>query len=131
MAVRSHRRRSWALASTAVSLVLLAPACGTDDAESSPAPDAAAATSAPSVTAPAANDPTATATAAADTADTADGETETDAGTAEAGGPATDAPAPAPIELLSFSAPLVGGGTFDGAGYAAERPVAFWFWAPT
>lgn len=31
---------------------------------------------------------------------------------------------------LAFSAPLVGGGTFDGA-EVSERPVAFWFWAPT
>lgn len=31
---------------------------------------------------------------------------------------------------LEFTAPLVGGGTFDGAA-SAGRPVAFWFWAPT
>jgi hypothetical protein len=31
---------------------------------------------------------------------------------------------------LQFSAPLVGGGEFDGAAEAG-RPVAFWFWAPT
>lgn len=31
---------------------------------------------------------------------------------------------------LDFSAPLVGGGSFDGATMAG-RPVAFWFWAPT
>lgn len=37
----------------------------------------------------------------------------------------------APIpELLRFSAPLVGGGTFSGADYAG-RATAFWFWAPT
>ena len=33
-------------------------------------------------------------------------------------------------EALRFTAPLVGGGEFDGA-TAAGRPVAFWFWAPT
>lgn len=33
-------------------------------------------------------------------------------------------------ELLRFTAPLVGGGTFDGASLA-DQPVAFWFWAPT
>ena len=33
-------------------------------------------------------------------------------------------------EILRFSAPLVGGGTFDGASVAGT-PVAFWFWAPT
>jgi hypothetical protein len=31
---------------------------------------------------------------------------------------------------LQFSAPLVGGGSFDGSDYG-DRPVAFWFWAPT
>jgi hypothetical protein len=33
-------------------------------------------------------------------------------------------------EALRFTAPLVGGGEFDGAA-PAGRPVAFWFWAPT
>ena len=33
-------------------------------------------------------------------------------------------------EALRFTAPLVGGGEFDGSA-AAGRPVAFWFWAPT
>ena len=33
-------------------------------------------------------------------------------------------------EALRFTAPLVGGGQFDGAA-PAGRPVAFWFWAPT
>ena len=47
----------------------------------------------------------------------------------------TDAPAPteAPVvvpEALQFTAPLVGGGTFDGAA-AAGKPTVFWFWAPT
>jgi hypothetical protein len=31
---------------------------------------------------------------------------------------------------LQFSAPLVGGGQFDGASVVGT-PVAFWFWAPT
>ena len=31
---------------------------------------------------------------------------------------------------LGFTAPLVGGGEFDGAAHAG-KPVAFWFWAPT
>ncbi len=47
----------------------------------------------------------------------------------------TDAPTPteAPVvvpEALQFTAPLVGGGTFDGAA-AAGKPTVFWFWAPT
>ena len=33
-------------------------------------------------------------------------------------------------EALRFTAPLVGGGEFDGP-TAAGRPTAFWFWAPT
>lgn len=33
-------------------------------------------------------------------------------------------------DALAFTAPLVGGGTFDGAGYAGA-PLALWFWAPT
>ncbi|MEZ5225043.1 MAG: hypothetical protein R2743_26370 [Ilumatobacteraceae bacterium] len=56
---------------------------------------------------------------------------------AEAAPAAADAPPPtdaggsgATIELLDFTAPLVGGGTFDGATYG-ERPVVLWFWAPT
>ena len=33
-------------------------------------------------------------------------------------------------ESLQFTAPLVGGGTFDGAAVAG-MPTVFWFWAPT
>ncbi len=33
-------------------------------------------------------------------------------------------------EALQFTAPLVGGGTFDGAALA-DKPTVFWFWAPT
>ena len=33
-------------------------------------------------------------------------------------------------ELLQFTAPLVGGGSFDGAAVAGT-PTVFWFWAPT
>jgi hypothetical protein len=67
---------------------------------------------------------------------------EDTAGPAEA--PVTAAPSsdasnaePAPTEravvvpeALQFTAPLVGGGTFDGAA-AAGKPTVFWFWAPT
>lgn len=41
----------------------------------------------------------------------------------------TQAPVAVP-EALRFTAPLVGGGTFDGAA-AAGKPTVFWFWAPT
>jgi hypothetical protein len=43
--------------------------------------------------------------------------------------PATD-PAVVVPEALQFTAPLVGGGTFDGAAVAG-KPTVFWFWAPT
>lgn len=33
-------------------------------------------------------------------------------------------------QALQFSAPLVGGGTFDAAAYAG-KPLALWFWGPT
>ena len=42
----------------------------------------------------------------------------------------TEAPAAVVPEALQFTAPLVGGGTFDGAA-AAGKPTVFWFWAPT
>jgi hypothetical protein len=46
----------------------------------------------------------------------------------------TDAETTAPDvvvpEALRFTAPLVGGGEFDGAAYA-DKPTVFWFWAPT
>lgn len=43
--------------------------------------------------------------------------------------PTTGAASVEAPEVLRFSAPLVGGGTFDGAAVAG-KPVAFWFWAP-
>jgi len=42
----------------------------------------------------------------------------------------TEAPAAVVPEALAFTAPLVGGGTFDGAAVAG-KPTVFWFWAPT
>jgi hypothetical protein len=51
---------------------------------------------------------------------------------ADSGGenpPTTDAAIVVP-EALQFTAPLVGGGTFDGAAVAG-KPTVFWFWAPT
>lgn len=43
--------------------------------------------------------------------------------------PATDTAVVEAPDALRFTAPLVGGGTFDGA-TVAGKPVAFWFWAP-
>lgn len=50
-----------------------------------------------------------------------------DQGTAATTQTAVDTAVP---EALRFTAPLVGGGEFDGS-TVAGRPVAFWFWAPT
>ena len=44
--------------------------------------------------------------------------------------PATTEAAVVVPEALQFTAPLVGGGTFDGAAVAG-KPTVFWFWAPT
>jgi hypothetical protein len=48
--------------------------------------------------------------------------------TSRAEAPAPDASAAVP-EVLDFQAPLLDGGTLDGASLAG-RDVAFWFWAP-
>ncbi len=42
----------------------------------------------------------------------------------------TPAESPKVPELLQFTAPLVGGGEFNGADRAGQA-TAFWFWAPT
>lgn len=122
--VTSTRRRAALGAIGASVLLLAATACasGSDDAADS-LPAAASAestvvgTGTPSTEAP---------TAAAEPT-TAPAPTEVPA--------AADAPTPteAPVtvpEALQFTAPLVGGGTFDGAA-AAGKPTVFWFWAPT
>ncbi len=60
----------------------------------------------------------------------------TDGTTAQPDGDDTDneptptEPVVAVPEALQFTAPLVGGGTFDGTA-SAGRPTVFWFWAPT
>lgn len=46
------------------------------------------------------------------------------------GAPATGATPVVVPEALQFTAPLVGGGEFDGADVAL-KPTVFWFWAPT
>ena len=108
----SPRTRRIAALCCAAGLVLVA--CGDDTAsEAAPATAAADTTATP----PATQAPT---TAAADTA----GADTTVAGTDGVGEPAAVVPA-----SLQFSAPLVGGGTFDGASVAGA-PVVFWFWAP-
>lgn len=108
------------LATGAVALGLVISACSsseTDDAT----PAASAAT--PEATVPAgAENPTDPSAAQTVTGNTS-------------GGVADDAPAPteAPVavpDALQFTAPLVGGGEFDGA-TVADKPTVFWFWGPT
>jgi hypothetical protein len=61
----------------------------------------------------------------------ADGQTDTrPSPTAASNDPTAPTSAVQVPEALQFIAPLVGGGTFDGAEYAG-RTVALWFWAPT
>jgi hypothetical protein len=109
------------MAAAVAALALTLAACGSGDE----ADDAAGAVT--------------SATAVDDTGNAADAPTSppTSDGTAPATSPATeDATAPTPTDaaivpdILQFSAPLVGGGTFDGAAVAGI-PTAFWFWAPT
>ena len=108
----------------AASVVLLAAtACGSssDDSSGEPLPDAAVestvdATGTSASPTPGTEAPSAT-TAAPAPADT-DGD------------PATTEAAVVVPEALQFTAPLVGGGTFDGAAVAG-KPTVFWFWAPT
>jgi len=106
-----------------LSLALVAGACGSD----SPATTASDAGSDAATTgSPTSTQPSGPATTQGATPDA----------TPDAGGTATtmvdggsDEIAAAP-EALRFQAHLLGGGTFDGATYG-ERPVVFWFWAPT
>ena len=57
--------------------------------------------------------------------------TESEARTAQPDPTAPSEPEPAAVPAaLQFSAPLVGGGEFDGAAVAG-KPTLFWFWAPT
>ena len=52
------------------------------------------------------------------------------AGSTDSSPSPTDATGSAVPEALRFSAPLIGGGTLDGASLAG-RDVVLWFWAPT
>lgn len=74
------------------------------------------------------SDTTASATVATATTEpaTTAGSVSTDPST---GAPASSAAPTVVPEVLQFSAPLVGGGTFDGAAVAGT-PLALWFWAP-
>lgn len=110
----SPRTRRIAALCCATGLVLSA--CGSDGTTDAAVSTAAPATAAPATAAPATPEPATTAPADTATSDTA------------ASGTVAPAAAVVPASL-QFSAPLVGGGTFDGASVAGA-PVVFWFWAP-
>ena len=102
-------------------LLLSATACGSDSTAGTPseaaAEDTAGSTDAPTTQAPSTDGAATTSTPQADSTDTASEPTPADPGVVVP-------------EALQFTAPLVGGGTFDGAA-AAGKPTVFWFWAPT
>jgi hypothetical protein len=121
--VRTNRRRAAVGALGACVLLLSATACSSDsDSSAETLPEAIVEDTVGSTDAP---------TTQAPSADAAAGDT-----TAPAGSDTTTVePAPTDVavavpEALQFTAPLVGGGTFDGAA-AAGKPTVFWFWAPT
>lgn len=119
------RRRAAVGAIGATVLLLTATACASDSDGSSAGSsqdtsveNTVAAPEAPSTDA-------ASETTAAPTAETTEPERADD-------DPAPTEPAVVVPEALQFTAPLVGGGTFDGAAAAATgKPTVFWFWAPT
>jgi hypothetical protein len=119
---RTKRRRAAVGALGAGVLLLSATACSSESdstAETLPeatVEDTAGSTGAPATAAPSTDAATATTPTAG-----------SDVTTTE---PASTEPAVVVPEALQFTAPLVGGGTFDGAAVAG-KPTVFWFWAPT
>jgi hypothetical protein len=119
--VRTTRRRTIAAFGAAALLLILA-ACSSDDSSDDALPDRAVETT---VGTDAPVDDTRSGTVAP--TDTAAAPTQ---GDSDGTDPAPTDPAVVVPEALQFTAPLVGGGTFDGAAVAG-KPTAFWFWAPT
>lgn len=103
-------------------LLLSVTACSSDsDSTAETLPEPAVEDSAGPAEAPAAQPPS---------TDAATGTTPTTGSDTTTAEPSPTEPAVVVPELLQFTAPLVGGGTFDGAA-AAGKPTVFWFWAPT
>lgn len=111
--MRTHRRHA-TVGAIGATLLLFATACGSESDDSGAEPTAQ--TAAESTV----GDTAAPGTEAPGAATTAPGEAA----------PAPTEPAAVVPETLQFTAPLVGGGTFDGAAVAG-KPTVFWFWAPT
>ena len=118
MISRTHR-----LAFAGLALALTMAACASSDADDA-ATTSALAGDATVATTPSDTEPGSDTTSAPTEPATSEPATGTD----------TTAPAePEPVtvpEALQFTAPLVGGGEFDGAAVAGT-PTLFWFWAPT
>ncbi len=126
-APRAGRVRLGRAIGVAAVLALGVTSCGASPKSSSPATSGGATTAATTATAGTATAGTATA-ATATAASTA--ATTATAGSAAATNANATAAANIVPAVLQFTAPLVGGGQFEGASVAG-RPVAFWFWAPT
>lgn len=120
--MRSKPRRAAVGAIAATALLFAVTACGSKSSD--PVAESTAETPAESTGGDATPSPGADAPDAGETAAPAD-ESATD--TAD---PTPADGAVAVPEALQFTAPLVGGGTFDGAALA-DKPTVFWFWAPT
>ena len=117
---------------TAAALAFALAACGSGDTGS----DAVETGTAAPVTTGAPDQPDDVAPTTATPTTNAAGDADATSAPTTAAPTADDAPAPTSTDAvvvpdaLQFSAPLVGGGTFDGAAVAGI-PTAFWFWAPT
>jgi hypothetical protein len=118
--VRTTRRRA-AAAFGASALFLAVTACSSDDPTGEPLADTVAESPVEATDAPVTTDEPSNATTAPSPDDAVDEPAATT--------PVTD-PAVIVPEVLQFSAPLVGGGSFEGAAVAG-KPTVFWFWAPT
>lgn len=129
--MRTRRQRGVVGAAAILLTLFTATACSSETSDSvadSLAPAAvdttASGTDSPGIEAPDTDTPAETDTATAETAETAE---EPAPPTSE---PTSADPAVVVPEALQFTAPLVGGGTFDGAALT-DKPTVFWFWAPT
>ena len=126
--MRTNRRHA-AVGAIGATLLLFAAttACASESADSGaePAPETTVETTVDDTEVVSGNAPSTEATGTEATSTEATSEAATT--------PAADTTGPAAVvvpEVLAFTAPLVGGGTFDGA-TTAGKPTVFWFWAPT
>jgi hypothetical protein len=122
--VRTTRRRTAAAAIGACVLLLAVAACSSDDSTGDAPAQTEVETTVGGTDSPVSDTPSETTAAPSETTQ-APTQDDTDGDE-----PAVTEPAVVVPDALQFTAPLVGGGTFDGAAVAG-KPTAFWFWAPT